>query len=132
MLRARPSALVPPDEVKCARFDRLTDRRIVRCLRALRGGVLITTRPALNLLSARFTDASVVRVGQEHLHYAHHKPALAQEIDHWYAKLDALTVLNEADLRVYADRLAGGGVRSSASPTRSPTPPRPARRCAGR
>ena len=73
----RPSALVERTEVRYDRFNRLTDRRIVRYLRSLDNGILITTRPALNLLSARFTPANVVTIGQEHLHYTHHKPALA-------------------------------------------------------
>ncbi|POX43208.1 glycosyltransferase family 4 protein [Streptomyces sp. Ru73] len=107
----RPSRLVPEAEVRYDRFDRLTDRRLVRYLRSLRDGVLITTRPALNLLSARFTPPSVVRVGQEHLHYSHHKPELAREIDRWYRRLDAVTVLTAADEDAYRQRLGNGGVR---------------------
>ncbi|WP_030609019.1 glycosyltransferase family 4 protein [Streptomyces sclerotialus] len=112
----RPSRLVPEAEVRHDRFSRLTDRRIVRYLRSLRGGVLITTRPALNLLSARYTPSSVVRVGQEHLHYSHHKPELAREIDRWYRRLDAVTVLTEADEDAYRQRLGDGGVRVACIP----------------
>lgn len=108
---ARPSALVEPTEVRYDRFNRLTDRRIVRYLRSLDGGILVTTRPALNLLSARFTPANVVTIGQEHLHYTHHKAALAAQIDHWYQRLDAVTTLTEADRRTYASRLGLSTVR---------------------
>ncbi|MEU7483684.1 glycosyltransferase family 4 protein [Streptomyces sp. NPDC042319] len=109
--RRRPSRLVPEAEVRYDRFNRLTDQRVVRYLRSLRDGVLITTRPALNLLSARFAPASVVRVGQEHLHYSHHKPELAREIDRCYPRLDAVTVLTAADEDAYRQRLGDGGVR---------------------
>ncbi|MEU3743073.1 glycosyltransferase family 4 protein [Streptomyces sp. NPDC032198] len=126
-LGARPSQLVPAAEVKYHRFSRLTDRRLVRYLRSLDGGVLITTRPALNLLSARFTPASVIGIGQEHLHHAHHKPALDQQIGLWYPRLDALTVLTEADRGAYTARLGSDGPRivgipnplPAGSPTRS-------------
>ncbi|MGH4028748.1 glycosyltransferase family 4 protein [Actinomycetota bacterium Odt1-20B] len=119
-LGRRPSGLVPGTEVRYGRFSRLTDRRITRYLRSLDGGVLITTRPALNLLSARFTPASVVTVGQEHLHHGHHKPALAQQIDLWYRRLDAVSVLTDADRKIYAARLNGSGVRVEKIPNPLP------------
>ncbi|KPI23461.1 glycosyl transferase group 1 [Actinobacteria bacterium OK074] len=106
-LAARPSELVPPDEVKYRRFDGLTDRRLVRHLRSLNGGVLVTTRPALTLLAARFAPPSVITVGQEHVPHRKHRPGLAREIDRWYPRLDALTTLTEADLATYARRLTG-------------------------
>ncbi|MER7397974.1 glycosyltransferase family 4 protein [Streptomyces sp. NPDC000151] len=112
----RPSRLVPESEVRFDRFSRLTDRRIVRYLRSLHDGVLITTRPGLNLLSARFTPKSVVRVGQEHLHYSHHKPDLAREIGRWYRRLDAVTVLTAADEDAYLRRLGDSGVRVECIP----------------
>ncbi|MFG2652038.1 glycosyltransferase family 4 protein [Streptomyces sp. NPDC048436] len=115
-MAARPSELVPAAEVKYNCFSRLTDRRLVRYLRSLDGGVLITTRPALNLLSARFTPASVIRIGQEHLHYDHHKRTLAEQIGLWYPRLDALTVLTEADRRAYTARLGGDSPRIARIP----------------
>jgi glycosyltransferase involved in cell wall biosynthesis len=111
-----PSRLVPRQEFRYIRFNRLTDRRIVRYLRSLDGGVLITTRPALNLLSARFAPRTVVRVGQEHLHHAHHRPEVAEEIARWYRELDAVSVLTEADRRDYQEVLAGSGTRLECVP----------------
>ncbi|MGP4002596.1 glycosyltransferase family 4 protein [Streptomyces sp. 8N706] len=111
LMQRSPSRLVPLEEVRHDRFNRLTDRRLTRYLRSLDGGVLVTTRPALNLLAARLAPADVVRVGQEHLQYARHKPALARQIDHWYRNLDAVTVLTEGDERAYRAALAGSDVR---------------------
>ncbi|MFG3254303.1 glycosyltransferase family 4 protein [Streptomyces sp. NPDC048172] len=119
-LAARPSRLAEPADGKYDRFSRLSDRRLVRHLRGLDGGVLITTRPALNLFAARFAPSGVLRVGQEHLHYGHHGPELARQIDHWYRRLDAVTVLTAADRRTYEERLAGSGVRVEQIPNPLP------------
>ncbi|MET8690375.1 glycosyltransferase family 4 protein [Streptomyces sp. NPDC004732] len=118
--RRRPSELIPRAEVKFTRFSRLTDHRITRYLRSLNDGVLITTRPGLNILSARFAPPTVLRIGQEHLHYERHKPALTQQIDLWYPRLDALTVLTEADRQTYAARLPGAQVRIERIPNPLP------------
>ncbi|MEC4015387.1 glycosyltransferase family 4 protein [Streptomyces sp. H27-D2] len=126
LVQRRPSRLVPPDEVRHDRFNRLTDRRILRYLRSLDGGVLVTTRPALNLLAARFAPASVVKIGQEHLHLTRHKPGLAAEIDRWYRNLDAVTVLTAADEDAYRTVLAGSTVRVERIP--NPLPPAAAER----
>lgn len=58
----------------------------------------------------------MVKVGQEHLHYARHKPELAREIDRWYRNLDALSVLTAADEADYRRALAGAGVRIACIP----------------
>ncbi|MEW1656769.1 glycosyltransferase family 4 protein [Streptomyces sp. NPDC093707] len=110
------SRLVPRTEVRYSRFNRLTDRRLVKYLSTLEGGVLITTRPALNLLSAQYAPRSVVRVGQEHLHYEHHKPDLARALRAGYRQLDALAVLTEADEQSYRSVLDGSGVRIARIP----------------
>ncbi|MER5968494.1 glycosyltransferase family 4 protein [Streptomyces sp. NPDC002055] len=110
-MQRSPSRLVPPSEVRHDRFNRLTDRRLTRYLRSLDGGVLVTTRPALNLLAARLAPTGVVRVAQEHLHYARHQPELTREIDHWYRRLDAVAVLTGSDEEAYRRVLAGSGVR---------------------
>lgn len=114
--RNRPSRLVPPAEVRYDRFNRLTDRRIVHYLRSLDGGLVVGTRPALNLLVARHAPASVVTVGQEHLHYARHKPELARELDRHYRDLHALCVLTAADEADYRRVLEGSGVRIARIP----------------
>jgi glycosyltransferase involved in cell wall biosynthesis len=101
-LRARRSALIPPREARYAVFNRFSDRRIVRYLRSLEGGVLVGTRPGLNLLVARFAPPGVVRVAQEHMHLRSHKPDVAAEIARWYPRLDAVVTLTAADAAEYA------------------------------
>ena len=115
-LSRRPSRLVPPTEVRYATFNRLSDRNIVRFLRSLDGGVLVTTRPALNLLSARFTPPSVVRVAQEHMHLRSHKPDLIAEIARWYPRMNAVISLTDADAAEYAAMLDGARTRLAIIP----------------
>ncbi|WP_328389791.1 glycosyltransferase family 4 protein [Streptomyces sp. NBC_00400] len=111
-----PSRLVPKAEVRYHRFNRLTDRRIVRYLQSLEGGIVVGTRPALNLLIAQYAPESVARVGQEHLHYAHHKAALADAIRESYPRLDAVTVLTAADEHAYRSALTVSDVRIARIP----------------
>ncbi|MEU6409778.1 glycosyltransferase family 4 protein [Microbispora sp. NPDC046933] len=115
-LRHRPSSLVPPAEVRYATFSRLSDQKIVRYLRSLDGGVLVTTRPALNLLSARYAPRNVVRVAQEHMYLRSHKPELVAEIARWYPRLDAVVSLTDADAVEYAALLDGAPARLATIP----------------
>ncbi|WP_248965625.1 glycosyltransferase family 4 protein [Sphaerisporangium perillae] len=112
----RPSRLVPPSEVRYAAFSRLSDRKIVRYLQSLHGGVLVTTRPALNLLAARFARPGIVRVAQEHMHLRSHKPELAAEIVRWYPNMDAVVTLTYTDAAEYMAALDGGGARVATIP----------------
>ena len=54
----RPSRMIHPDDTRYPRFNLLTDVALLRYLRGVRGGVLIGTRPALNLAIARHAHAS--------------------------------------------------------------------------
>jgi glycosyltransferase involved in cell wall biosynthesis len=108
-LGAVPSVLVHQDDYGFAACSLWTDVQLVRWMRARRGGALITTRPALNLIAARLAPADVVTVGQEHMNFAAHPPRLAREIRRTYARLGALAVLTDEDRRDYGDLLRSAG-----------------------
>ena len=99
--RRVPSLLVPRSERRYRNFSLLTDVRMASFLRHFDGDVLVTTRPGLNLLAARYASPSVLRVGQEHLFLANHPPALRRQIARHYPKLDLVSVLTERDADDY-------------------------------
>jgi glycosyltransferase involved in cell wall biosynthesis len=110
-LRRLPSLLVHPDDWAFGSSNPWTDLQLVRKLRSLEGGVLITTRPAFNLVAAKFAPARVVVIGQEHMNFHVHRPSLVREIGRHYSKLDAVAVLTHDDRRDYSELLAGAPTR---------------------
>jgi glycosyltransferase involved in cell wall biosynthesis len=110
-LKGMRSLLVHPEDWAFAASNAWSDVLLIRKLRSLDGGVLITTRPAFNLIAAKLTPARVVTVAQEHLNYHAHRPRLGREIKRHYSKLDALVVLTHDDRRDYGELLAGSPTR---------------------
>ena len=106
-----PSVLVHPDEHFSRMATLRTDRLLARKLRSLRSGVVVTTRPALNVLAARLVPAGAAVVAQEHMHFAGYGEAVAAQKREAYPSLDGLAVLTEDDLREYRDVLPHGSVR---------------------
>ena len=110
-LRGMRSLLMHPEDWAFAASNAWSDILLIRKLRSLEGGVLITTRPAFNLIAAKFAPAHVVTVAQEHLNFNAHRPRLGREIKRHYSKLDALVVLTHDDRHDYSNLLAGSPTR---------------------
>jgi glycosyltransferase involved in cell wall biosynthesis len=98
----------------------VVDLKLIRYFRAAPDGVLITTRPGLNLLSAYTAPRRLIRVGQDHMNLMSYKPPLRAAIVRAYHRLDAVTVLTERDRQDY--RQAVPGVRVERIPNGVPDP----------
>jgi glycosyltransferase involved in cell wall biosynthesis len=106
LLNRLPSALLHPDDIPYDSYSLLSDLKLLRCVRSMRGGILISTRAGLNAFVARFAPRSVLTIGQEHRNILHHKPELRDELRRTYGRLDAVAVLTQADRRDYEPLLA--------------------------
>jgi glycosyltransferase involved in cell wall biosynthesis len=104
LLSRVPSVLMPSSDAAAGGFDLWVDIKLARHLRR-KTGILMTTRPGLNVAAVRLGLPGMVLVGQEHMHLRHHNRALQRAILRFYPRLDVLTVLTHRDLDVYRERL---------------------------
>jgi glycosyltransferase involved in cell wall biosynthesis len=105
MLSKMPSKLIPKEESAYHRFNLWTDLKLARFIRSLDTGVLMATRPGLNLAMAQLAPPGVITIGQEHV-ALRTQPEPVQELIKWrYRRLDALVTLTKADLRDYRETL---------------------------
>ncbi|MFI6390228.1 glycosyltransferase family 4 protein [Nonomuraea sp. NPDC050547] len=105
MLSMMPSRLIPEGESAAHRFNAWTDLQLARYIRSLDTGVLMGTRPGLNLAMAQLANPNVITVAQEHVGL-NAKPEALQELIKWrYRRFDALVTLTKADLRDYRNTL---------------------------
>jgi glycosyltransferase involved in cell wall biosynthesis len=108
------------------RWDPFVDAAIVRYFRAEHDGVLVTTRPGLNILSAWLAPRGLIRVGQDHMNLGTYRPGLRAAIIRAYPRLDAVTVLTERDRADYRAALAGARTRLECIPNGIPPRAAPA------
>ena len=118
-MEEQPSRLIPREEIRYPNFSLRTDLALMRFLRSFDDGVLVSTRPALNIVTARYGRSSAVRVGQEHMFLHKHEPEIIDQIIATYGKLDAVAALTQRDADDFV-RALGPGVRVVAVPNAVP------------
>lgn len=106
-LMEAPARHIPKGEFGYRYFNRYVEDRLIAYLRSLTDGILVTTRPALNFLSAEHTPHGVVRVAQEHMNLGTHKRDVQRRVQETYPRFDAVAVLTERDRDEYAELLPG-------------------------
>jgi glycosyltransferase involved in cell wall biosynthesis len=94
LLRRLPGALLYPGDWTSRSTTLWTDVQLVRRLWRVRSGVLIGTRPALNLLVSHVERGPAV-VASEHAAFGRYNRSLKREIHRRYPALDAVVVLGE-------------------------------------
>jgi glycosyltransferase involved in cell wall biosynthesis len=103
-LQARPSMTLHKQDRRYNTYSAYTDVRLMAFLLSTRDGVMVGTRPALNLAIARYARSSVLRIGQEHLNLTRHemaRPELVEDTKRFFPRLDALTTLTSGDAEDY-------------------------------
>lgn len=105
LLSLIPSKLIPAEESAYHRFNLWTDIKLARYIRSRETGVLMATRPGLNLVMAQLALPSVVTIGQEHVAIATQPESMQAYIKWRYRRLDSLVTLTKADLRDYRETL---------------------------
>lgn len=111
LVAEQPSALCPPEDWAYPNFSLLLDLLLYRSLRTFRSGVLVTTRPGLNVIAARFARPEVTVIGQEHQYFARYRPSLRAKMGAAYGRLDVVATLTESDARDYREVLVGTPTR---------------------
>jgi glycosyltransferase involved in cell wall biosynthesis len=104
-----PSRLISSQDYRYDNFSVLTDFNLLRFLATVRDGVLIGTRPGLNLAIAHLIPDQVVKIGQDHVNLASYRRGLRAQIRAVYDKLDLLSTLTEDDAAAYRKLLKGRG-----------------------
>lgn len=105
----RPSRLISSQDYRYDNFSVLTDVNLLRYLATVRDGVLIGTRPGLNLAIAHLIPDQVVKIGQDHVNLASYRRGLRAQIRAAYPKLDLLSTLTEGDAEAYRKLLKDRG-----------------------
>ncbi|MBB2913581.1 glycosyltransferase involved in cell wall biosynthesis [Streptosporangium becharense] len=105
LLSRFPSMLTPPQENVYKAVSLWTDLRLLGFLRSMRNGVVISTRPGLNLITALFAPPGVITIGQEHVALDMHSPEVVRLIKRRYGRFDAFVTLTQADLDRYTRTL---------------------------
>jgi glycosyltransferase involved in cell wall biosynthesis len=116
---AQRTRLMSSHDFRHPTFNLLSDLNLLRYLLPLRDGVVIGTRPAINLAVAHVVSPSVVKVGQDHMNLGSYNDGLKAQIRAVYPKLDVVSTLTEGDAEAYRAHL-GPGTRVECMPNGVP------------
>ncbi|WP_066065379.1 glycosyltransferase family 4 protein [Neobacillus soli] len=106
-----PSILIDKNEDLYKMFNLFIDLKLRSVIKRINKGVLITTIPSFNILSVKYSNKAVIKIGQEHKFFEAHPEGLQKKIKKYYGKLDGLTCLTSSDKANYEDVLKEGQVK---------------------
>ncbi|GGP03796.1 glycosyltransferase family 4 protein [Nonomuraea glycinis] len=97
--------MVPRGEFAADYFTERVEKAVMDYVAGLTDGILVTTRPALNLISARRAGKGVIRVAQEHMNLNAYPETIRREIGRYYDRFDAVAVLTRTNQLEYQELL---------------------------
>jgi glycosyltransferase involved in cell wall biosynthesis len=97
--------MVPRGEFAAEYFTERVEKAVMDYVADLHDGILVTTRPALNLISARRAGKGVIRVAQEHMNLNAYPETIRREIGRYYGRFDAVAVLTRTNQLEYQELL---------------------------
>ncbi len=100
----------------------LTDLLLLKALASMRSGVLVTTRPELHLVAARFAPRRLVVVAQEHMNYLQRPADLREAVAKRAGRTDAMVVLTERDRQDYVSEAEWPASKVHCIPNSMPWP----------
>ncbi|HEY9524021.1 MAG TPA: glycosyltransferase family 4 protein [Thermopolyspora sp.] len=106
LARLRPG-IVPRGEYASSWFTWRVESAVVQYVSKLTDGILVTTRPALNILAAHAAPKGVILVAQEHMNLASHRDDVRAAIVRLYPRFHAVVVLTNTDRSDYEKVLPG-------------------------
>ena len=101
LLARFPSLLIHPDASGYQWLSLLEDILLLKRVRDMKSGVLISTRPGFSTFAARFAPRGLTVIAHEHLAWARYTPELRAELRRRYPSLDAVVVLTPHAEREY-------------------------------
>jgi glycosyltransferase involved in cell wall biosynthesis len=114
LLRRFHSVMAHPRDAQNEWWNLWVDIKLARLLRR-RTGILVTTRPSLNLISAQYANPALIKVGLEQINLDTWNKILQKAMARQYRKLDVLVALTAGDVANY-NRLLDGDLRLAQIP----------------
>jgi glycosyltransferase involved in cell wall biosynthesis len=106
VLKKVPSAIYPAADIRKHNHSLWTDIRLLRLVRGQRG-IVIASRPGLNMLFADLELPGLLTIGLEQMNLRSHAKNLRRGMLRSYPDLDGLVVLTEEDREDYRQALDG-------------------------
>ena len=137
--RELPTRAIHADDPRAYRFTAWTDVQLIRWLRSVHHGTIMTTRSGLTIAAARYARRGVRLVAQQHLPLEAEPPGLRSALVEAYRRCALVCVLTRSEAQAIEDLLGGGPTRVrvipnplDAVPPWGPSRPTPTIICGGR